>query len=544
MQLEHHALGITHRPTLSQPEHLLYLFIDRYGGALSNQRFNEVDGGYLTRIQYQVFHDVNWGTMNQPGWRRRDRRRAPAVEFAWERYWSTQSLYTPSLSQETKMEIHIDKKRFIISPKILATYQYYPSTTLPKMNLLKRSPIARENAATIHTKTIHYNTSTYYLFNHTLHSTQSSHLINTCTYYLFNHPTVMATPILDEDEAFIRSFIGLTTADEPATAIVLSSRATTSTDWGKCLLLKVITDKAIMDNAFLNAMSRAWAMDTTSVIKQVTRNCYLAQFENTNDHSRVLMEGPWTFRGDLVAMATVKSHKDLSIQEIHTADIWIQFFNIPINSLTEEGAIVLAKEVGIPLTGPVEGFVNGRPFTKLKVRIQIKSKCKDHVRLTHPDLGVFTVHCVYEKLARICRFCGLIGHEMATCPDRMRLISLLQTPAYKTKYNSTELLSPKKGAWICNPGLVPNPEHDTQQPEQSEQTAAPKPKQRPNLKRPFHNSGPSEIDLTQKAIIQTDNLITPPHDMDFSFSDRNATVHQPLNKKPKPARQNSPASHI
>lgn len=313
----------------------------------------------------------------------------------------------------------------------------------------------------------------------------------------------------------------------------LPAHATTSTRWDSCLLLRVITDRAVMDSSFYSAMANAWRIDANSVFRQVTRNCYMATFQSSEEMTRIRLGGPWTYRGDLVAMATVKSHTELVPETADTADVWVQFYQIPVNSMKEEGLLMLARKLGTPISSPIDGFVNGKPFTKCKIQIRIADPCRDKLRTNHPELGEISILCAYEKITRICRFCGHIGHEMNSCPDHLKLSSMLNSPAHAGKYNSEELLAPKKGPWICNSSLIPQPE--PKKPREPK-TYKSKQAQYPHLKRPLESPPENKNSEVPMITGEADKTET-------SVSSQNR-AQSPISKKPKPARPVSPAPLI
>lgn len=114
----------------------------------------------------------------------------------------------------------------------------------------------------------------------------------------------------------------------------------------------------------------------------------------------------------------------------------------------------MAKVVGTPVSAPVHCFVNGHQVVKFKIIVSIDEPVKDRVKLTHPTLGEIAIPCVYERVARICLFCGCLGHELVTCPDYSRVSAIVHNPANAGKYNAKEILRPKWGAWVSNPSLV------------------------------------------------------------------------------------------
>lgn len=215
-----------------------------------------------------------------------------------------------------------------------------------------------------------------------------------------------------------------------------------------CLLARVITDRTVHDGSFISAMLSVWRVDPGTVIRPIARNCYLVEFSEVEDKKRIQLGATWSFRGDIVALKSVKSQKDLAPNHIDSAALWVQFYNLPINALKEEGLDIMAHEIGKPVSTPVHGFTGGRRFVKFKVIVPLDKPLKDRVKLTHPTLGELTVCCSYEKVTRICVFCGCLGHELVTCSDHARLTEIAYDPANAGRFNSAELLKPKLGTWV------------------------------------------------------------------------------------------------
>lgn len=257
------------------------------------------------------------------------------------------------------------------------------------------------------------------------------------------------------DEELIQRFIGLSTKDEDSVAIAVPDSAVTSTDWSLCLLARVITNRTVLDQPFYKTMMRAWGADSTTKVKAVNRNCYLIEFSNEVDMQQALLSGPWVYRRDLVALKQVNSYADLRPSFIEHTDVWVQFHNVPVNALTPEGVDIMVRQVGTPLLPPIEVFSQGRIHIRSRLLISVNDSVKDRVKITHPSLGELTIHCCYEKVNRICRFCGSLGHEMVSCADLMRLTMLAQSLAYAARFQNTGILKPKRGAWITDPNLLP-----------------------------------------------------------------------------------------
>lgn len=115
----------------------------------------------------------------------------------------------------------------------------------------------------------------------------------------------------------------------------------------------------------------------------------------------------------------------------------------------------MGKAVGELVSSPIEGMVSGRRFVKIKVRVPISEPIADRVGVTIPELGEITAYCSYEKVSRICFFCGRLGPEIATCAERAQLTEVLLKPENQGRFNNTELLKPKKGPWMVDSALIP-----------------------------------------------------------------------------------------
>lgn len=202
-------------------------------------------------------------------------------------------------------------------------------------------------------------------------------------------------------------------------------------------------------------MIRAWKADPATSFKPMGKNTFLVEFDNEKDLETALLRGPWTFRGDLVAIKKVNSNISLNPDALTTSELWVQLYNAPLN-LTNEGLELLAKEVGKPVTWPMEGQVGGRRCLKVKVIVDLGEPLKDRVRITHPSVGEITVHCVYEKITRVCTFCARLGHEIQTCSEYLRLSRIAQHRAHEAQIPMAQLLSPKTGLWLLNSAQVPN----------------------------------------------------------------------------------------
>lgn len=91
---------------------------------------------------------------------------------------------------------------------------------------------------------------------------------------------------------------------------------------------------------------------------------------------------------------------------------------MPWNSFIEEGLELLGNQLWGVVSTPVHGFMGSKRFVKLKVHMPLSQQLKDWVKVDHPTLGEVLVHYSYEKVTRVCTFCGFLGHELQGCNER------------------------------------------------------------------------------------------------------------------------------
>lgn len=261
----------------------------------------------------------------------------------------------------------------------------------------------------------------------------------------------------EEDEALIQRFIGLQTNEVRRPRVIIPTSASSNITWDLCIMAKVISDRSVLDAPFSAAMLLAWGADPATHFQSIAKNCFLVEFKNEEDLTRAQAGGPWSFRGDLVATKKVASHLDLNPDLITHASLWVQFHHVPLNSLTEEGLAILGGTVGVPISAPIQGYIGGKRFVKIKVVVPLSEPLKDSVSMGHLMLGDLEILCTYEKITRACRYYGKLGHEMHTCPDHQKMSLLMQNPPPNIIISPEELLAPKFGVWLVDPLRVPRP---------------------------------------------------------------------------------------
>lgn len=149
----------------------------------------------------------------------------------------------------------------------------------------------------------------------------------------------------------------------------------------------------------------------------------MVECEN-KDYDIIISEGPWSYRQDLVVAMECSSVNEVDGDRVTHAEIGVQLHNLGSEVLTEEGLRIVTEPIGTILSEPLVGYLNGKTFFKVKLLIALNAPIKDKLKITNPIMGDVEVYLVYEKIGRVCCFCGALGHEILSCQERARLTKI------------------------------------------------------------------------------------------------------------------------
>ena len=94
-----------------------------------------------------------------------------------------------------------------------------------------------------------------------------------------------------------------------------------------------------------------------------------------------------------------------------------------------------------------------------KAKIDVTKKVVDRINLDLKEYKPVTVYVLYERISRICTFCGFLFHNYTNCPERNQLI--LRQPSGLDDHETI----PKVfyGQWMTNEDHIPDDPEESQQ---------------------------------------------------------------------------------
>lgn len=257
------------------------------------------------------------------------------------------------------------------------------------------------------------------------------------------------------DDEFIARFAALSSEQTGANQVVISQGGLNSRNWALTAMVRIVTDKLIIENNFATNMRRIWAAHADTEISPIAKNVFLVQFQNKKDIQHVMRRGIWLYRSEAVIARRVSGPADMANTTVTEMEVCVQFHRIPPGILSHEGIMQLANRLGTPMSEVTEAFTGHTSYYKVKYMLPVDEPLTDTLKGINPMLGTFPVYLSYERIPKVCLFCAYIGHEHDTCLDKQRMERLMVDARYRNNPEMKKLTKPTLGPWINDPSLIP-----------------------------------------------------------------------------------------
>lgn len=211
--------------------------------------------------------------------------------------------------------------------------------------------------------------------------------------------------------------------------------------------------RAIPLEPLKKALSKVWGSCFLD-ISQVDSNLFMAHFRTWEDLSWVWNKQPWSFGSDtfLMEWATADERiKPLSAYTFKSIMVTVRFYGVPMPLRSEDTARKLVKEIGEPsAASPIleENLKKDPLFMSVRVKIDVSKPVQAIVNLDIDNRDPLKVFVHYERIHRICTFCGLMFHNTQACPIKQRII-------IQQKSDSQVQLADRYGKWITQLSYLP-----------------------------------------------------------------------------------------
>ncbi|XP_051229771.2 uncharacterized protein [Lolium perenne] len=179
-------------------------------------------------------------------------------------------------------------------------------------------------------------------------------------------------------------------------------------------------------------MSSAWGGNYW-VIEQIKPAMYVAYFRNEDAMDFVLKRQPWSVESDNLLFEWINpKDADRDVEDYHFRFIYvpIRVYGVPERFRTPSLMRFVIDNIAQPsdLHPPPEITMTVRKdYIQAYARMEIQKPVKDKVKYYISPKEYILFYLNYDKVKRICIFCGLMFHSVQNCPNRTKLIRHLQS---------------------------------------------------------------------------------------------------------------------
>lgn len=205
--------------------------------------------------------------------------------------------------------------------------------------------------------------------------------------------------------------------------------------------------------ALRKSMAKAWQKVYLD-ISQVENNLFMAHFRTYDDLSWVWQKQPWSFGSEVFLFEWVSLDDKIKPMSAYTFKhlmVNVRIYGIPSSLKNVENVKLAAGVIGqISKAEPIDedSLHKNDKFVSVRIRLDVNKPLPDHVILEQPGKSDLKAYLHYERIPRICTFCGLLFHNVQVCPQRQKIVIQFLDA---TEENLKENL----GKWITQLNYLP-----------------------------------------------------------------------------------------
>lgn len=214
-------------------------------------------------------------------------------------------------------------------------------------------------------------------------------------------------------------------------------------------------------------IQHAWNLQGTVTVEGLFHQCYVFKFENAADMKVLKDNSPMAVKNKLLVLDSWTPNMDYEHYTVESFPIWVQIWGLPLEYLSEDTAMILGTFIG-----PVHAIdfqdQGIRKLRYLHVRVQVSSSQPLMMGFyLNLDNGTsIWIQFRYERIFRICRRCGCIGHIQRDCLKEKEVIQaainlhkeeIMRRHKCPELVNSSFPLFVQEAAAFCNNSLFFQP---------------------------------------------------------------------------------------
>jgi hypothetical protein len=231
-------------------------------------------------------------------------------------------------------------------------------------------------------------------------------------------------------------------------------------DFSFCLIMKIActggTPRSITHQALEQAMARVWR-DRFYAISQVSNTVFIAHFRSQEDMISVYTRQPWVANSENLLVdwfdpnTNAKSSSDYRFDLIL---VTVRAYGIPRIMRSIDLLTNILNQVGSVSEFHIlqeNNLFSRQDYIWGTARLTVNTPIKDRAIVGYADSTTGLAYLHYEKIKRICLFCGVMFHNVQNCSIRNSLIS----ERCKNRQSGMDIPSHRFGQWVIDENFIP-----------------------------------------------------------------------------------------
>ncbi|XP_028120845.1 uncharacterized protein LOC114318182 [Camellia sinensis] len=163
-------------------------------------------------------------------------------------------------------------------------------------------------------------------------------------------------------------------------------------------------------------VNELWNLEGAVHVYGRSKNHYVFLFEHLSDMHRIAENGPYALQGALIIVDYWKPDLILDRLIFDKMMVWVQLHGLPLECFTEEAGFSLERAVGDVVKEDMDSLMpRNIRFLRIRVWVFLDKPLRSGFFLKLHDGHQHWVRCCYERVCKVCRNCGRIGHTITTC---------------------------------------------------------------------------------------------------------------------------------
>ncbi|KAF7807377.1 Pyruvate carboxyltransferase [Senna tora] len=191
--------------------------------------------------------------------------------------------------------------------------------------------------------------------------------------------------------------------------------------WRNCLIGVLVDDNMVKASRLQNIINRVWNLQHPVRVVGRSKNVFAFEFGCDLDKEIIHHEGPWAIQNKFLVMQSWQPNLILKKHTLNSVPVWVEFWGFPLEYYTSDIAELVGSMVGTVLQVDFsdQGFRNLR-YLRVKVEVDRSIPLLMGFYVLLDDDRTIWIQCRYERMFRICRQCGCIGHVAKDCKKTRR----------------------------------------------------------------------------------------------------------------------------